>query len=150
MDKGRDINPRYYPHGGSSKSSWFQVQASIARALWLSGVRRASSSNTAGNLARLALSEGVGSAIVDVGPSSVLARGEEGSSRSGSFIAAERVDAGVLSVVVLCVMLVLDYGRYVLQLQLTAQELRLNKFLLQPVTTCPLQEQTMATEKPLL
>lgn len=101
-------------------------------------------------MARLALSERVGSAIVDIRPGGVLAGGEEGRSRRGSFIASERVNTGVLSVVVLYVTLASIYYKDILQTQLTPQELRLNKFLLQPVTTCPLQEQTMATENPLL
>jgi hypothetical protein len=78
----------------------------VAKSLVLVG--RASSSNTAGNLARLALSKRVCSAIVDICPSSALAGGEEGGSGGGSLIASERVDASILAFVVLCFKLITD------------------------------------------
>lgn len=122
----------------------------LSRLLGVGGARGA---NTAGDLATLALTPGVSSAIVDVGPGSVLARSKEGCGRGSRLIGAQGVDAGTGGgVIVLIIMTnkLVNSGNFGHGRVLTAQVFRSQRFLLQPETTDPLQEQVMHMEKPLL
>lgn len=114
----------------------------------LRGVRGTSRANTASYFSRLALPERISGIIANICPGSVLARGKKRRGRGSSLIVPKRVNISILSIIVFVPLITLLDGHW--DIELTVQKSKLNKFLLQPVTTWPSQEQTIATEKPFL